>query len=60
MDNLYGPALVALPGFMAGCVNALAGGPIIVVAAIAAFGVPATTASLTSTVALLPGQLASV
>lgn len=47
-------------GLAAGALNALAGGgPILVVAALAALGTPADVASLTSTVALLPGQVAS-
>lgn len=52
-------ALFAL-GFAAGALNAVAGGgPIIVVAALAALGVRADIANLTSTVALLPGQMAA-
>lgn len=51
---------ILMLGFAAGVMNALAGGgPIIVVAALAAFGMPADIASLTSTVALLPGQVAT-
>ncbi|MEH3101612.1 sulfite exporter TauE/SafE family protein [Sphingomonas adhaesiva] len=51
---------IFLLGLMAGAMNALAGGgPILVVAALAALGQPADIASLTSTVALLPGQIAS-
>ena len=52
--------LILLLGLAAGAMNALAGGgPIVVVAALAAFGMPADVASLTSTVALLPGQVAT-
>ncbi len=52
-------ALVALAvGLAAGALNAVAGGgPIIVVAVLAVLGVRADVASLTSTVALLPGQI---
>lgn len=61
MGDITWLASMGLLGFAAGAVNALAGGgPIIVVAALAAIGLPATTASLTSTVALLPGQVAAV
>jgi uncharacterized membrane protein YfcA len=61
MAEPYWLILAALLGFAAGAVNALAGGgPIIVVAVLAAVGVPPTIASLTSTIALLPGQIATV
>lgn len=54
------PAAILCLGLAAGVMNALAGGgPIIVVAALAAMGIRADIASLTSTVALLPGQIAS-
>ena len=52
-------AAIFAPGAAAGAMNALAGGgPIVVVAALAASGNPADVASLTSTVALLPGLIA--
>lgn len=55
-----GGLAIFLLGLAAGAMNALAGGgPILVVAALAALGKPADVASLTSTVALLPGQIAS-
>jgi uncharacterized protein len=52
-----GIAILCL-GFAGGAINAVAGGgAIVVVAALAVLGTPADIASLTSTVALLPGQL---
>ena len=50
--------LIALAGFAAGAVNALAGGgTLITFPALLALGIPPLTANITSTVALCPGYL---
>lgn len=47
-----------LAGFVAGAINAVAGGgPVLTLAAMTAFGIDPRIANLTSTVALSPGQL---
>lgn len=61
-DAMSAPAVdlvvVALAGFLAGAVNALAGGgTLITFPALLAAGVPAVAANVTSTVALAPGYL---
>lgn len=57
---VFDPFVLIGLGLLAGLLNAIAGGgPIIVVAALAAFALPADVASLTSTVSLLPGQVAA-
>jgi uncharacterized protein len=52
--------VLALAGFVAGVVNALAGGgTFFTFAALAAFGMPALDANATSAVALVPGSIAT-
>lgn len=52
------PVYLGLAGFLAGVVNALAGGgPIMTLAAMTALGIDPRIANLTSTLALSPGQL---
>lgn len=49
---------LVLAGFVAGLINAIAGGgPLLTLAALTAAGIDPRTANLTSTVALCPGQL---
>jgi uncharacterized membrane protein YfcA len=55
-----GAALLAAAAFVAGAVNAVAGGgTLLTFPALVAAGVPAVAANATNTVALFPGQLAS-
>ena len=52
---------VLLAAFVAGIINAIAGGgTLLTFPSLVALGVPAFTANTTSTVALLPGTLASM
>jgi uncharacterized membrane protein YfcA len=58
--TLAGAALLAAAAFVAGAVNAVAGGgTLLTFPALLAAGVPPVTANATNTVALFPGQLAS-
>lgn len=58
--DLFAMVALLLIGILAGAVNALAGGgPILTLAGLTALGVDPRTASLTSTIALCPGQLAA-
>lgn len=58
--TILGASLLALAAFLAGAVNAVAGGgTLITFPALVAAGVPAVAANATNTVALFPGQLAS-
>lgn len=57
---LYDILILAAAGFIAGAVNALAGGgTIFTFSALMAAGLPAVTANATSAVSVLPGQIAA-
>ena len=50
--------LIAMSGFAAGLINAIAGGGTLVsFPALVALGIPAVSANVTNTVALVPGYL---
>lgn len=58
MDELWRVALIAAAGFLAGMVNAIAGGgSLISFPALLAVGYPAVPANVTNAVAVLPGYL---
>lgn len=60
MDALTGAGLLIAAGFLAGAMNAMAGGGTFVsLPALALMGLPPTVANASSTVALFPGTLAS-
>jgi hypothetical protein len=56
VEELWGIALIAVAGFLAGAINAVAGGGSIVsFPALLAVGLPPIAANVTNAVALLPG-----
>lgn len=59
MNDLWQVVLIAGAGFLAGAINAVAGGGLLVsFPALLAVGFPAVTANVTNAVAMLPATLA--